>query len=129
MKIYGVAILAGCFLIGQFLGLLLGDVLGTGRNVGGVGFAMAILILMGDYLRRKGYMPELTSRGIAFWSAMYIPVIIAMAATTNVRKALEGGWLAVVAGVLGTSLCLLLVKVMVGFVKDTDVEPAIDSEN
>ncbi|MFK8055566.1 MAG: malonate transporter subunit MadL [Saprospiraceae bacterium] len=128
MKIYGVAILAGCFLVGQFLGLLLGDVLGTGRNVGGVGFAMAILIFLGDFLRNKGYLPELTSRGIAFWSAMYIPVIIAMAATTNVRKALEGGWLAVVAGVLGTALCLLLVKVMVGFVKEADIESPIDPE-
>ena len=112
MIIYGVALLAACFLIGQGLGYLLGDLIGVDSNVGGVGFAMALLIMIGDFARRKGLLPEISERGILFWSAMYIPVIVAMAASTNVTKALEGGWVALLAGVVGTMACLALVPVL-----------------
>jgi|GEM_PF-4558671 len=47
MKIYGVAILAGCYLAGQFIGEMLGSALGIGGNVGGVGFAMAMWEALG----------------------------------------------------------------------------------
>ena len=40
MKIYGVAFLAGCYLIGQLIGQYLGIALGIGGNVGGLGIGM-----------------------------------------------------------------------------------------
>ena len=121
MKIYGVAILAACFLTGQFLGELLGIWLKIDGNVGGVGFAMLFLILLGDWMKKKKYLPDETEKGILFWSAMYIPVVIAMSATQNVKAALSGGWVAVLVGVFGTALCFFLVPVIakIGMDKNT----------
>ena len=45
MKIYGVSLLAACFLIGKFLGNFLGKIMNINADVGGVGFSMIILIL------------------------------------------------------------------------------------
>ncbi len=42
MVIYGVAILAGSFMLGQMIGEMLGSWLGIDANVGGVGFAMVL---------------------------------------------------------------------------------------
>ncbi len=112
MKIYGVTILAACFLTGQFLGELLGIWLKIDGNIGGVGFAMLFLILLGDWMKKKKYLPDETEKGILFWSAMYIPVVIAMSATQNVKAALSGGWVAVLVGVFGTALCFFLVPVV-----------------
>jgi malonate transporter MadL subunit len=109
MKIYGVAILAGCYLIGQLIGSYLGVGLGIGGNVGGVGFAMIILILVNDRLRKKGLLDTTSEQGVFFWSAMYIPIVIAMSATQNVTAALSGGWVAVFAAVIGTAACFALV--------------------
>jgi malonate transporter MadL subunit len=47
--------------------------------------------------------------GILFWSAMYIPVVVAMSSVQNVKAALTGGWVALVVGVVATGLCLALV--------------------
>ena len=44
MNIYGVAILAACYLIGKLMGDLLGVLLDINGNIGGVGFAMALLV-------------------------------------------------------------------------------------
>ena len=44
MKIYGVAILAACYLAGQLIVMYLGKLIGIGVNVGGVGFGMLLLI-------------------------------------------------------------------------------------
>ena len=84
MTIYGLGILAACFLAGQLLGEMLGRLIGIDANVGGVGFAMILLILANDKLIRKNLLPPATQQGILFWSAMYIPVIVAMSATQNV---------------------------------------------
>ena len=40
---------------------------------------------------------------------MYIPVVIAMSATLNVKSALTGGWVALFAGIIGTSASMLLI--------------------
>ncbi len=112
MKIYGVAILAGCYLIGQLIGSYLGVGLGIGGNVGGVGFAMVILILVNDRLRKKGKLATSSEQGVLFWSAMYIPIVIAMSATQNVTAALSGGWVAVLAAVIGTTACFALVPLV-----------------
>ncbi|GGZ82672.1 malonate transporter subunit MadL [Streptomyces bluensis] len=98
MILYGVAALALCLLTGTLVGELLGEAMGVDANVGGVGFAMIMLVLITDRLRRKGKFPEPTEQGVLFWSAMYIPIVIAMASTQNVVKAISGGPMAILAG-------------------------------
>jgi len=112
MKIYGVAILAGCYLVGKLLGDLLGILLDIDGNVGGVGFAMALLILVNTLWNRAQEMSTKTQEGILFWSGMYIPIVVAMSATQNVKAALTGGWVAVIVGIVCTFACFLLVPVI-----------------
>ncbi|WP_160723211.1 malonate transporter subunit MadL [Bacillus sp. USDA818B3_A] len=99
MIIFGVAILSICFLSGVFFGDLLGHILGIDANVGGVGFAMLMLILLVEYLKKKDKLNKQTQEGLSFWSGMYIPIVIAMSAQQNVVAALDGGFLAIIAGV------------------------------
>lgn len=116
MVIYGVGILSLCFIVGQYLGDVLGAVLGIGSNVGGVGFAMILLILVTSYMKKKGWFNESSEKGVMFWSSMYIPVVVAMSSIQNVVSALSGGIVALLAGVLGVAvmfaLLLLLNKIL-----------------
>jgi len=50
-----------------------------------------------------------TNKGILFWSSMYIPVVIAMSATQDIKSALSGGHVAIIAGIAVTLACVLLV--------------------
>jgi malonate transporter MadL subunit len=78
MLIKGVALLSGCFILGQLIGETLGRILHIDANVGGVGFAMILLIFSQNYLEKRGlFNPEMES-GVMFWSKMYIPVIVAI---------------------------------------------------
>ena len=117
MKIYGVAILAACYLAGQLLGIYLGQWIGVGGNVGGVGFGMLLLIWANGKLEDSLPNVGKTRDGIYFWSAMYIPVVIAMAATLNVRSAVSGGWVAVLAGILATTACFFFIPLITRMVK------------
>ena len=91
MIIYGTALLAACHLLGIFLGDLLGQALGVKTNVGGVGIAMLLLIFARIYMAKKDILPKLTELGVEYWGAMYIPVVVAMAAQQDVVAALRGG--------------------------------------
>lgn len=119
MKIYGVAFLAACFLAGQLMGELLGQLFAFDGNIGGVGFGMLLLILFGDWVKRKQWLDTEAESGIHFWNAMYIPVVVAMSSIQNVRAALSGGWLALLVGVGGTLTCFLLIPLMARFKKPT----------
>ncbi|MEP3210629.1 MAG: malonate transporter subunit MadL [Maribacter sp.] len=112
MKIYGVALLAFCFLLGKFIGNLLGALIGINGDVGGVGFGMLLLILGNLYLKRKGLLAPLTEKGILFWSSMYIPVVVAMSATQNVKAAISEGPIAIIVGVLVTVTGFFLVPLI-----------------
>jgi malonate transporter MadL subunit len=96
-------------LAGVFVGELLGELLGVQANVGGVGFAMLLLVVLCDALIRRGRMNAVTQQGVLFWSAVYIPIVVAMAASQNVVAAVEGGLAAFVAGALAVVAGLLLV--------------------
>lgn len=109
MVIYGVALLAVSSLLGLVLGDWLGALIGVKANVGGVGFAMLILIFATDRLARMGKFTPPSSNGVAFWSAMYIPVVVAMAAQQNVLGAIRGGPLALLAGATGVACSFALV--------------------
>ncbi|AUD02564.1 malonate transporter subunit MadL [Spirosoma pollinicola] len=109
MLIRGVALLAGCFIAGQLLGETLGRLIHINANVGGVGFAMLLLVFAQNWFEKRDSLhPEMES-GILFWSKMYIPVIVAMSATQNVRVALSSGLIALAAGIIPVAICLFLV--------------------
>lgn len=112
MVIYGVALLAGCMLAGVFIGELLGDWIGVDANVGGVGIAMLLLVLATARLRATGRLRSVSAKGVTFWSAIYIPVVVAMAASQNVVAAVRGGTAAVLAGLLAVILSCALVPVL-----------------
>ncbi|GMV06608.1 MAG: hypothetical protein AMXMBFR53_28840 [Gemmatimonadota bacterium] len=112
MVIYGVALLAACYLVGVWVGDLLGVAIGVQANVGGVGIAMLLLILYSDALIKRGRLKAPTRQGVIFWSAIYIPVIVAMAAKQNVVAALAGGPMAFLAGALAVVACLMFVPAL-----------------
>ena len=90
----------------------LGKIFHLTGNLGGVGIAMLLLVIGNDYFKKNNLMPSETENGILFWSTMYIPVVVAMSATQNVRAALSGGWLAFLVGIIATIACYLLVPVL-----------------
>ncbi len=109
MAIYGTALLCGCLLVGLLAGRCLGWILGIDADVGGVGMAMLLLMASSDRLRKSHRFPPVTEGGVLFWSSIYIPVTVAMAASQNVRAAVLGGWVALVAGAGAVLLCFALV--------------------
>lgn len=109
---YGTALLATCLLAGVVVGEALGWLVGVDANVGGVGIAMLLLIVGGERLRAQGRLHPLTEQGVVFWSAIYIPIVVAMAASQNVLKALSGGVAAVCAGVLVVAVSFALVPLV-----------------
>ena len=114
MVIYGVALLAGCYLVGNLIGDVLGALLGVSANIGGVGFAMLLLIIISAWAQKKGLMKAPEEQGIKWWSAMYIPVVVAMSSIQNVAAALSGGVVAILSGVLAVAVCFLLIPVLSG---------------
>lgn len=112
MTIYGVALLSGCLLLGLLGGEILGVILGVQANVGGVGIAMLLLVLACSSRKFKTLVEGDSGKGIKFWSAMYIPIIVAMAAKQNVVAAVNGGMVALAAGVMAVIACFSLVPVL-----------------
>lgn len=96
--VVGVAVLAAATLAGLFLGDLLGAALGLEANVGGVGIAMLLLIAFTNLPGRRLVPDTPPAFGVQFWSQMYVPIIVAMAARQNVLAAVSGGVMALVAG-------------------------------
>ena len=126
--IYGVALLAGCAFIGSLIGELLGVLTGLNSDIGGVGFAMILLLIATNSKTVNKIMPEGYTKGINFWKEMFIPVIIAMSMSQNVISALDGGILALTLGVGIVIVMLLLIPLFNKFsaksetVAETEVE-------
>jgi len=113
MAIYGTALLSACLLAGLTLGRCLGELLGVDADIGGVGIAMILLILGCDWLYRRGRMKPPTEEGISFWGQIYVPIVVAMAASQNVLGAISGGVMAILAGLAVVMVCFVLVGVLV----------------
>jgi malonate transporter MadL subunit len=114
MEIIGMGFVAFFMLLGSFLGRILGQFIGTGGDVGGVGLAMLFMVLAVNYLENKRgrVFKERTENGIKFLSALYIPIIVAMAARLNVVGAINGGLVAILAGGLATVGAMFLVPLL-----------------
>lgn len=117
MVIYGVALLAFCMLVGSLAGDLIGHAMGVEANVGGVGIAMLLLIFLSNLSAHRFRLSAPTETGIGFWSAMYIPIVVAMAAKQNVFAAVSSGWMAIVAGVAAVVASFLMIPVLARFGK------------
>jgi malonate transporter MadL subunit len=112
LVIYGVSLLSICMLVGIFFGELLGKIIGVDSNVGGVGIGMLMLVLLVDYLKKKNKLDIKSQEGLAFWSGMYIPIVVAMAAQQNVVAAVKGGPVALLAGIGAVLLSWALVPLL-----------------
>jgi malonate transporter MadL subunit len=110
--IYGVGLLAGCMLAGLWAGRLLGHALGVEANVGGVGIAMLLLLFFTQLSPKSPVLGPISASGVSFWSAMYIPIVVAMAAKQNVVAAVSSGWVAILAGTLAVLASFALVPVL-----------------
>jgi malonate transporter MadL subunit len=117
MVIYGVALLSFCMLVGVFAGDVLGHIIGVQANVGGVGIAMLLLLFLSNLSHRKLKLGAITETGIGFWSAMYIPIVVAMAAKQNVIAAVSSGWMAIVAGVAAVFASFAIIPLLARFSK------------
>jgi malonate transporter MadL subunit len=112
MVIYGVALLAFCMLAGVFIGDLIGELMGAQANVGGVGIAMLLLIVLSNLSKKQWQLSPPTQSGIGFWSAMYIPIVVAMAAKQNVIAAISSGWMAIIAGVAAVAVSFAVIPLL-----------------
>ncbi len=121
MEILGLGIIGACMFIGSFVGRLLGTALGLGSDVGGVGFAMVLIVILCAYLEKTGKsLNKRTEEGIQFLSALYIPVVVAMSMNQNVYSAVTEGVIPIVAGVAATIGSLLLIPLLSKLAKDAD---------
>lgn len=112
MAIFGVALLSLCMFAGMLIGDILGKLAGIDSNIGGVGFAMLLLLLITDKLLRENRLSQEARDSIKFWSNMYIPIIVAMTATQNAASALSGSMVSILAGVLAVAVAFMLVPVI-----------------
>ena len=106
------ALLATCLVTGTIAGEYLGVAIGVEANVGGVGIAMLLLVIACNLSRFKLPVDGPSGEGIKFWSAMYIPIVVAMAARQNVFSALSGGWMAIVAGVAAVTASFAMIPLL-----------------
>jgi malonate transporter MadL subunit len=121
MTIYGVSLLAFCYFVGQLLGDYLGKLLHVQANVGGVGFAMILLIFINTWMEKRKLNTINSDAGISFWSQMYIPIIVAMAATQNVKVAISGGTVALLAGFIPVVISYLAIPYLAKYFKNPSI--------
>jgi len=126
MLVYGVALLSACLVAGMLIGEFLGVALGVQSNVGGVGIAMLFLVVACNARLFQPLTEGVAGEGIKFWSIMYIPIVVAMAAQQNVVAAAAGGYLALLAGVAAVVVSFALVPVLSKIGKDEPVDSAPD---
>lgn len=127
MVIFGGMILSICMFLGLFIGDLLGKAIGVSGNVGGIGFAMLLLVVVVEYLLKNDMISQKAQDGIYYWRYMYIPLVVAMACRQNVVAALKGGPVAIISGVLVVIVLFLLVPLVTRLIPKSKME-SIDEE-
>ena len=115
MVIYGIALLGFCTLLGLFVGELLGSLFGIDANVGGIGIAMFLLMCATSFFKERFKIGAVSEKGITFWSMIYIPIVVAMAAKQNVVGAIDGGIMAILAGLLVVVVSFIFVPIISNF--------------
>ncbi|MDG2277082.1 MAG: malonate transporter subunit MadL [Pseudomonadales bacterium] len=128
MIVYGVALLGICLLAGVILGDLIGQTIGVQANVGGVGIAMLLLVVVASKSNKRIQLGALTGQGISFWSAMYIPIVVAMAAKQNVLGAIEGGPLALLAGIAAVVASFVMIPLLSRIGEPAEPLPILETQ-
>ena len=118
MVIYGIALLGICTLIGLIAGKLLGSLFGIDANVGGIGIAMFLLMYLSSSFNTFFKIGDITEKGITFWSMIYIPIVVAMAAKQNVVGAIDGGFMALLAGIVVVVVSFIFIPIITNFDKN-----------
>jgi len=124
LVMFGTALLAVCYLLGIVAGDALGILIGVKANVGGVGFAMILLIASLHFAHTRGVMTVGAERGVTFWAALYIPVVVAMSATQNVVVAFKSGIVAVLGAAGSVVVCACMIAVINRVIERRGVDPA-----
>lgn len=120
--IYGVATLSGCMLLGMLIGTVFGNLIGAGTEIGGVGFAMLLLIFVTNSEKLKFTQKPAFIQGMSFWKAMFIPVVIAMTACQNVFGMLSSSIVAIFAGAAAVGFSFFMLYVLHLFDKNKKEE-------
>ena len=110
--IFSLVTLSLCMILGKYIGLLLGTLVGIDADVGGVGFAIILLVFVTNsscfpFTQKKEFID-----GVNFWKKMYMPVVVALAATQNVYRMLTSGMVAIVAGSAAVAVPFLILYLL-----------------
>lgn len=110
--IYSLVTLALCMLLGKYIGNCFGALVGINADVGGVGFAILLLLFVNNsklfpFARKNDF-----TQGMQFWKKMYMPVVVAMAASQNVYRMLTSGMVAIVGGAAAVAFPFLLLYIL-----------------
>lgn len=109
--IFSLVTLALCMLLGKYIGTCFGVLVGINSDVGGVGFAILLLFMTNCKKFTFTQKPDFI-QGMNFWKKMYIPVVVAMAASQNVYRMLTIGMVAIVGGAAAVAFPFLLLYVL-----------------
>ena len=73
---------------------------------------MLLLIILSNLTHHKFSIGSATENGVHFWSAMYIPIVVAMAAKQDVLAAVSSGWMAIIAGVAAVAVSFAMIPLL-----------------
>ena len=110
--IYSLVTLAVCMLLGKYIGTCFGTLVGINADVGGVGFAILLLLFVGNCPKFTFTKKQDFIQGMNFWKKMYIPVVVAMAASQNVFRMLTSGMVAIIGGAAAVAFPFLLLYIL-----------------
>ena len=110
--IYSLVTLALCMLLGKYIGTCFGALVGINADVGGVGFAILLLLFVNNCKWFPFAKKQDFTQGMNFWKKMYIPVVVAMAASQNVFRMLTSGMVAIVGGIASVAFPFLLLYIL-----------------
>ena len=98
-------------LLGALVGNVFGDVIGAGREIGSVGFAILFLIFLTNSKLKFVQKPAFV-QGVTFWKNMFIPVVIAMTASQNVFHMMSSSIVALAAGAAAVGFSFFMLYVL-----------------
>ena len=90
--------------------------------------AMLLLVIIARHLMDRDQLSKLAQSGIQFWSAMYIPIVVAMCARQNVVAAYNAGALAFIAGLGAVFAGFLLIRPISALGEKSDPLPPLGEE-
>ena len=110
--IFSLVTLAACMLLGKYIGTCFGALVGINSDVGGVGFAILLLLFVTNCKKFTFTQKPDFIQGMNLWRKMYIPVVVAMASSQNVYRMLTSGMVAIIGGAAAVAFPFLLLYLL-----------------